>query len=87
MQFRDAVEVTSAILKQNKGIIGVTLSKLVGDLMQGSYVVEELYEDLRLPGALCAAMVNKMFGIDHYIKICIGRDEFFIRVDAESRAF
>ena len=34
-----------------------------------------------------AVLVNKIFGIHRYFKISRGRNEFFIRIVAESRAF
>ena len=55
--------------------------------MENRWVVEELYEKLRLPGAPSAVIVNRMFGVHRYVKISRGRQEFLIRVVAESRAF
>ena len=60
---------------------------LVSDLMEDKWIIEELYEKLRLPGAPTAVLVNKIFGIHRYFKISRGRNEFFIRIVAESRAF
>ena len=86
-RFRDAAEVAGAVWKEYNGIIGVPLIVLVGDLMEDSWVCEELYETLRLPGTVCAPMVNKMFGAHRYVRISRGRHEFLLRLGAESRAF